>query len=88
MSDPELDDLRDQIDEVSYKALLLFDDETFLDKVEEELGVAVRHSQLLAAGELTFTDGIAREMRTSIERAMALVSASANEELQDDDRIR
>ena len=69
----ELTALQARIGDVSVAALRK-GGEPLLEKVEGLLGIALRHSERVAAGVLPFAPDVARDMRASIERAEHAVS--------------
>lgn len=69
--------MQEEIGEISVEALRLGED--FLDLVEKDLGVALRHSKRITEGVFRFTPTIEAEMRFSIKRARQRVEAKRGE---------
>ena len=74
--DEELNGLRDRIGKLSVEALRR-GGEPMLDRVEAQLGVALRHSERLSQGTIQFTSTIKREMEESISRAEHFLDVNA-----------
>lgn len=77
----KLDELRDQIGEISVTALRVGGDELF-HRATSALGVALRHSERLDKGQLQETDCVVAEIEDSIDRARAVVAAAQTKQAE------